>query len=127
MTESTVLKSAIESGPEWTKASQDSDNIIYMISKMDLLSDSGMQGIQVVLSASDLETVVRNVLSEVISEHSAPKKDVKISRVAAAKRLGKNLSTLNRWARVGKVHPIHIGASVYFRLSEIEAIEEGRL
>ena len=86
-----------------------------------------MQGIQVVLSASDLEAVVRNVVTEVISEHAAPKKDEKITRIAAAKRLGKDLSTLNRWARAGKVHPIRIGASVYFRLSEIEAIEEGRL
>ena len=93
----------------------------------EFLSAPGMRDIQVVLSASDLETVVRKVLSEVISEHAAPKKDERITRVAAAKRLGKNLSTLTRWARVGKIHPIHVGASVFYSLAEVEAIEEGRL
>lgn len=93
----------------------------------EILSESGLKHVQIVLDASDLETVVRKVVSEVISEHAAPKKDERITRIAAAKRLGKDLSTLNRWARVGKVHPIHVGASVFFSLSEIEAIEEGRL
>ena len=93
----------------------------------EILSESGLKHVQIVLDASDLETVVRKVVSEVISEHAAPKKDERITRIAAAKRLGKDLSTLNRWARVGKVHPIHVGAPVFFSLSEIEAIEEGRL
>ena len=93
----------------------------------EILSESGLKHVQIVLDASDLETVVRKVLSEVISEHAAPKKDERITRVAAAKRLGKNLSTLTRWARVGKIHPIHVGASVFYSLAEVEAIEEGRL
>ena len=111
-------------GPEWARAPK-ARTFDTMYNKN--LIESGSQNIQIVLSASDFETVIRSVLSEVISEHAAPKKDERITRVAAAKRLGKDLSTLNRWARVGKVHPIHIGASVFFRLEEIEAIEEGRL
>lgn len=93
----------------------------------EILSESGLKHVQIVLDASELETVLRKVLSEVISEHTAPKKDERITRVAAAKRLGKNLSTLTRWARVGKIHPIHVGASVFYSLAEVEAIEEGRL
>ena len=93
----------------------------------EILSESGLKHVQIVLDASDLETVVRKVVSEVISEQAAPKKDERITRVAAAKRLGKNLSTLTRWARVGKIHPIHVGASVFYSLAEVEAIEEGRL
>lgn len=79
------------------------------------------------LSASDLETALRNVLSEFVSGIETGKKDEKISRIAASKRLGKDLSTLNRWAKVGKIHPIHVGASVFYSLEEVEKIEAGIL
>ena len=81
----------------------------------------------IVCSQQDLEKAVENVLLKHTSVKESDRSKEKISRVAAAKRLGKNLSTLNRWVHAGKLHPIHVGASVFFPLLEIEAIEEGRL
>ena len=81
----------------------------------------------IVCSQHDLEQVVENVLLKHLSQQGGDHSKERITRVAAAKRLGKNLSTLTRWARVGKIHPIHVGASVFYSLAEVEAIEEGRL
>ena len=52
--------------------------------------------------------------------------DVKVSRTATAKRLGKTPMTLTRWEQAGKIHPIKIGRSIYYLEREVKAIEEGK-
>lgn len=79
-----------------------------------------------ICAVPDLELAIRNVLSDMLAERETEKKDARITRAAAAKRLNKDFSTLNRWARAGMIHPIKVGRTVYFKESEIIAIEEGR-
>lgn len=91
-----------------------------------ILSQSGLDNVQIVLSASDLETVIRNVVSELLSERKESEADVKVSRTATAKRLHKTPMTLTRWEKAGKIHPIKIGRSIYYMESEVKQIEEGK-
>lgn len=90
------------------------------------LSNIEDKKIQIVLDAEDLKEAFRSVLSDLLSARETEKKDARITRAAAAKRLNKDFSTLNRWARAGMIHPIKVGRTVYFKESEIIAIEEGR-
>ena len=78
------------------------------------------------LNASDLETAVRNVVSELLVEKQEANADVKVSRTATAKRLHKTPMTLTRWEKAGKIHPIKVGRSIYYMESEVKLIEEGR-
>ena len=79
-----------------------------------------------ILSASDLESAVRNVLSELLDQRQEEQKDLRISRKAACERLGKDLSTLRRWEKQHMLHPIFIGKCVYYSEHEIELIEQGK-
>ncbi len=79
-----------------------------------------------VISASDLETAFRNVLSAVLTEKEAAAVDEKVSRTATSKRLHKTPMTLTRWEQAGKIHPIKIGRTIYYLESEVKAIEEGK-
>lgn len=78
------------------------------------------------LNASDLETVIRNVVSELLAEKQEATADVKVSRAATAKRLHKTPMTLTRWEQAGKIHPIKIGRSIYYMESEVKLIEAGK-
>ena len=78
------------------------------------------------VSAPDLETAIRNVVSELLAEKRESDADVKVSRTATAKRLGKTPMTLTRWEQAGKIHPIKIGRSIYYLEREVKAIEEGK-
>jgi hypothetical protein len=78
------------------------------------------------LNASDLETAVRNVVSELLAEKQEATADVKVSRAATAKRLHKTPMTLTRWEQAGKIHPIKIGRSIYYMESEVKLIEAGK-
>ena len=78
------------------------------------------------VSAPDLETAIRNVVSELLAEKRESDADVKVSRTATAKRLGKTPMTLTRWEQAGKIHPIKIGRSIYYLEREAKAIEEGK-
>ena len=75
-------------------------------------------------SASDLETAIRNVLSELLEKREESAKDRRISRKEACKRLGKSISTMHRWEQQHMLHPIYIGNQVYYAESEINLIEE---
>ena len=90
------------------------------------LSESGLENVQIVVTVSDLETVIRNVVSELLAERREADADVKVSRTATVKRLHKSPMTLTRWEKVGKIHPIKIGRSIYYLESEVKAIEEGK-
>ena len=82
--------------------------------------------ILLVATTSDLETAIRNVVSDLLAEKKEVKTDVKVSRAATAKRLGKTPMTLSRWERAGKISGIRIGRTVYYMESEVRAIEEGK-
>lgn len=91
-----------------------------------ILSRVGTQDVLIVLTASDLETVVRNVVSELLAEKQEANADVKVSRTATAKRLHKTPMTLTRWEKAGKIHPIKVGRSIYYMESEVKLIEAGK-
>lgn len=78
------------------------------------------------LNASDLETAVRNVVSDLLAEKQEANADVKVSRTATAKRLHKTPMTLTRWEKAGKIHPIKVGRSIYYMESEVKLIEDGK-
>lgn len=78
------------------------------------------------LNASDLETAVRNVVSDLLAEKQEANADVKVSRTATAKRLHKTPMTLTRWGKAGKIHPIKVGRSIYYMESEVKLIEDGK-
>ena len=82
--------------------------------------------IQIVVSASDLETVIRRIVSDEVAHIKSASKDAKITRVATLARLGKSETTLWRWEKSGYLKPIRLGKDVFYRESDIIAIEEGR-
>lgn len=101
---------------------------------MNLFKNEEERTIQLVVTREDLEEVVRAVVSELLDEKEQERialeqsrKDAKITRDVACKRLGKDQSTLFRWEKAGMLHAIKIGRSVYYLESEIRGIEEGRL
>ena len=77
-------------------------------------------------SVTDMETAIRNVVSDFLAESQDATDDVKVSRAATAKRLHKTPMTLTRWEKSGKIHPIRIGRSIYYAESEVKRIEEGK-
>lgn len=92
-----------------------------------MLRDIDKRNIQIVVSEDDLKEVFRTVLSDLLSEREEKKKDGRIARSAACKRLGKTPSSLYRWEQAGKLHPIKIGRDTYYWEREIVDIEEGRV
>ncbi len=77
-------------------------------------------------SVTDMETAIRNVVSDYLAERQEATDDVKVSRAATAKRLHKTPMTLTRWEKAGKIHPIRIGRSIYYAEAEVKRIEEGK-
>ena len=92
-----------------------------------LFSDCGCENVQIVLSASDLKTVFRNVLSEFLAEQQEKKEDQLVPRSAANDRLHVDDSTLWRWDKSGYLKAIRIGRAVYYKESDIKRLEEGRV
>lgn len=90
------------------------------------LSNCGLEQVQIVISASELELAFRNVLSDLLAKKQEADADEKVSRTMACKRLRKTPMTLTRWEQAGKIHPIRVGRSIFYSEKEIKAIEEGR-
>jgi hypothetical protein len=80
-----------------------------------------------ILSASDLEDAFRRIAAQVAAEREQELKGAKISRKAAAKRLGKDTSTLWRWDKSGYLKAHHQGASVFYWEADVRKIENGEL
>lgn len=78
-----------------------------------------------ILSASDLEEAFRRIAAQVQAERERELKGTKISRKAAAKRLGKDMSTLWRWGKSGYLKAYHQGASVFYWEADVRKIENG--
>ena len=79
-----------------------------------------------ITTAPELETAIRNVLSELLDEREEKSKDARISRKEASRRLGKDVTTLIRWEKAHYITPIYIGKSVYYSEREIIDLEQGR-
>ena len=80
-----------------------------------------------ILSASDLEEAFRRIAAQVEAERERELKGAKISRKAAARRLGKDTSTLWRRDKSGYLKAYHQGASVFYWEADIRKIENGEL
>ncbi len=83
--------------------------------------------IQIVMDRDDLEEAIRRVVSELIVKHEEEKKNVRITREAAKKRLQVGDTTLCRWDQTGYLKAIRVGRSVYYLESDVKRIEEGVL
>ena len=90
----------------------------------DLFKNTNEQTL-LVCTAPELVAAFRSVLSQFLDEREEQKKDTYISRSAASKRLGKDLSTLYRWQQAKMLHPVKRGRSIYYLESEITRIEKG--
>ncbi len=80
-----------------------------------------------VLTASDLEEAFRRIADQVHAEREQELKGTKISRKAAARRLGKDTSTLWRWDKSGYLKAYHQGALVFYWEADVRKIENGEL
>ena len=80
-----------------------------------------------ILTASDLEEAFRRIADQVQAEREQELKGTKISRKAAARRLGKDTSTLWRWDKSGYLKAHHQGASVFYWEADVRKIENGEL
>ena len=80
-----------------------------------------------ILTASDLEEAFRRIAAQVEAERERELKREKISRKAAARRLGKDTSTLWRWDKSGYLKAYRQGASVFYWEADIRKIENGEL
>jgi hypothetical protein len=79
------------------------------------------------MDRDDLEEAIRKVVGELIVQHEEQKKEVRITREAAKKRLQVGDTTLWRWDQSGYLKAIRVGRSVYYLESDVRRIEEGEL
>lgn len=84
------------------------------------------QVVQYFLNKEDLETVLRTLVLEIVQQYEVAKSEPKVTIKKVAQRLHVDPSTLWRWEREGYLKPCRIGRKVYYRESDIAAIEEGR-
>ena len=80
-----------------------------------------------ILTASDLEEAFRRIAAQVEAEREKERRGAKISRKAAAMRLGRDTSTLWRWDKSGYLKAHHQGASVFYWEADVRKIERGEL
>ena len=90
-----------------------------------LLSECGCENIQIVLSAPELETVLRNVLSDFLARQEEQKEDPLVPRKVVNERLHVDNSTLWRWDHTGYLKAVRIGRSVFYRESDLKRLEGG--
>ena len=87
------------------------------------------QGVQLVVSASDLRELVNEWCDEreaqKEAERMAVKKVERISSIDAEKTLGVTTATLWRWAKSGYLIPIKVGRKNYYRKTDIDQILKG--
>lgn len=92
-----------------------------------LLSECGCENVQIVISAPELETVLRNVLSDLLAQQEETKQDALVPRNIVNERLHVDNSTLWRWDKSGYLKAVRIGRAVYYRESDVKRLEGGSL
>ena len=95
------------------------------MSYLDLLQQN--PNVQLVISAIDLKTIIRESIDEVLSEHIAQEstKEVLLTPDEAAERFSRSKTTLWRWEKAGYLSPTRIGGGVFYKESDILKIMEG--
>lgn len=91
------------------------------------LFDNAEQQTMIVVSAAALEEAFRSVIDDVLAKKDAVKNDGLLTRKVVSERLRVDNSTLWRWDNSGYLKAVHIGRSVYYKESDVLAIEEGKL
>lgn len=79
----------------------------------------------VMVSASDLEEVVRGILEDVISASKDEKDETLLSVKQASALLGVNRSTLWAWEKNGYLKPIRVGRKVRYPAYLINELRKG--
>ena len=77
------------------------------------------------VSASDLEEVVRGILEEVISASKDEKDETLLSVKQASALLGVNRSTLWSWEKTGYLKPLRVGRKVMYPAYVINDLRKG--
>ena len=78
-----------------------------------------------IMSAEELTEIIEEAVQKAIASVTPEKKEMPLSREAAARRLNVDLSTLWRWDRNGFLKPVKIGRAVYYREYDLDRLERG--
>jgi hypothetical protein len=90
-------------------------------------TEIGTEAPILIISAAGLEEAFRTVIGELLAEKEAEEMGREVPRREVANRLGVAPSTLWRWDKAGYLRPFRRGSKVFYRESDVEDIEKGRL
>lgn len=80
---------------------------------------------RVILSVDELNAIVKNAVNTALDSYKKGDEETLISRDAAAKRLGVDVSTLWRWNRSAYLKTVKIGRTVWYTEASIRRLERG--
>ena len=78
------------------------------------------------ISAADLEHILRNLINDLISEREEVKKETYISANQVSNLLGVSKSTLWRWEKENYLVPVRVGNKLRYKESEVKQLMEGK-
>lgn len=78
------------------------------------------------ISAADLERILRNLVNDLISEREEVKKETYISANQVSNLLGVSKSTLWRWEKENYLVPVRVGNKLRYKESEVKLLMEGK-
>ena len=78
------------------------------------------------ISAADLERILRNLVNDLISEREEVKKETYISANQVSNLLGVSKSTLWRWEKENYLVPVRVGNKLRYKESEAKQLMEGK-
>ena len=78
------------------------------------------------ISAADLERILRNLVNDLISEREEVKKETYISANQVSNLLGVSKSTLWRWEKENYLVPVRVGNKLRYKESEVKQLREGK-
>ena len=78
------------------------------------------------ISAADLERILRNLVNDLISEREEVKKETYISANQVSNLLGVSKSTLWRWEKENYLVPVRVGNKLRSKESEVKQLMEGK-
>lgn len=79
-----------------------------------------------IISAADLERILRNLVNDLISEREEVKKETYISANQVSNLLGVSKSTLWRWEKENYLVPVRVGNKLRYKESEVKQLMEGK-
>lgn len=78
------------------------------------------------VSAADLERILRNLVNDLISEREEVKKETYISANQVSNLLGVSKPTLWRWEKENYLVPVRVGNKLRYKESEVKQLMEGK-